>query len=470
MPAPHREAVRLTKHADAELARAGRLWRALERATVSSTRTLVFTHFPAAALTLGLAWLVWFRFDGAPRSTGAAAGVLLMFLVLPLSMRIALRTSMYGIPLGAFAALEQSLKSRGSAHECRWCGAPLSVNARAVFARCIYCGTDSLVLLDSRRRRVHVAEIATAKKHAAETLLLAEARSQEAELLSTSGVWLAGIAGVTGFIGCATVDPLGKLEAVLASIFFTTCFATGLLAWFTASSPHIMRQLGGTLEEALATRRGGGRGAKSREAVELLVWGIAVALIQTFAWVTFLYIDQPRAAGWLALTSLVPMLGWTLRALSRWKTGIGFVMNAELVEKVSEVPSRDVPRAAASAEPIERTLDVGRHRLYFLKAEHGGGLVVDDGWYVPAGPARAARTVLESSDHEYLLVGTEPSAEARSPRGLWIIDARSYRYHQLTTDSVPLETVEVHADGLRLPNAERVLRYDELSFIRCSRR
>jgi hypothetical protein len=68
-------------------------------------------------------------------------------------------------------------------------------------------------------------------------------------------------------------------------------------------------------------RYGAGRGAKSRPAVQLLVWGIAVALIQTFAWLTFLYIDQPRAAGWLALTSLVPMLGWTLRALSRWGTG-----------------------------------------------------------------------------------------------------------------------------------------------------
>lgn len=321
MPEPHREAVRLTKHADAELERAAKIWRALEQATVSSTRTLVLTHLPAAALTLGLAWLVWFRFDGSPRGAASVSGVLLIFLVLPLAMRIAVRASMYGIPLGALAALEQSLKSRGSAHECRWCGAPLSVKARAVFARCIYCGTDSLVLLDPRRRRVHVAEVTTAKKHAAETLALAGERSREAESISAGGVWLAGIAGVTGFIGCVAAESLGRLEPFLAVAFLGTCFATGLYAWFIASSPHIMRQLGGTLQEALMARYGAGRGAKSRPAVQLLVWGIAVALIQTFAWLAFLYVDHPRAAGWLALTSLVPMLGWTLRALSRWETG-----------------------------------------------------------------------------------------------------------------------------------------------------
>lgn len=470
MPESHREAVRLTKHADAELERAGRVWRALEQATLAPTRTLVFTHLPAAALALGLAWLAWFRFDDAPLSTVAATGVLLVFLVLPLSMRLAVRASMYGIPLGTLAAIEQSLKSRGNSHECRWCGAPLSVNPRAVFARCIYCGTDSLVLLDPRRRRIHVTEIATAKKHAAETLALAEERMQEAESLSTGGVWLAGIAGVTGFIGCVPADSFGRLEPFLAVAFFSTCFATGLYAWFIASSPHIMRKLGGTLKEALMARYGAGRGAASRQAVELLVWGIAVALLQTFSWVTFLYIDQPHAAVWLALASLAPMLGWTLRALSRWETGRPFAMNEELVENVYEGRSQEALRTAASADPIERTLDVGRHRLYFLKTEHGAGLVIDDGWYVPAGPARAARAIPESGDHDYLLVETEPAAEPRSPRGLWVVDARNYRYSQLTTDSVRLETVELYADGVRLPNVESVLRYDGLSFTRCSRR
>lgn len=140
------------------------------------------------------------------------------------------------------------------------------------------------------------------------------------------------------------------------------------------------------------------------------------------------------------------------------------------VARASFVPSREVLRAAASADPTERTLDVGRHRLYFLKAEHGGGLVIDDGWYVPAGPVRAAKAVPQSGDHDYLLVETEPSPETRSPRGLWLVDARNYRYSRVTTAGVPLEAVELRADGLRLPDAERVVRYDGLSFTRCARR
>jgi hypothetical protein len=104
----------------------------------------------------------------------------------------------------------------------------------------------------------------------------------------------------------------------LALAFFVSCLVTSLYAWWIAASPHIVRQLRGTLQEALASQHGG-RGAQSRPAVQLLVWGIAVSLLQLFSWFSFLFTDLPRAATWLAVASVVPLLGWLVRALTRWE-------------------------------------------------------------------------------------------------------------------------------------------------------
>jgi len=318
VPPQHREAVRLTKQADVELERAAQTWRSLERATLSAKRTLVVTHVPPAVLTLGLTWLALFGQEGAPFSTLTVAGLALVFATLPPSVLAAVRAAMYGIPAAKLEDIAQSLVSRGEAHECRRCGAPLGVEPRAVFARCIYCGTDSLVLLDQRRRRLHLQEVASGQKHAADTLRLMGVRSRETESLGVGGAWAAGITSVTGFVGCVALESVGGLRPLLALAFFVSFLVTSLYAWWIASSPHIVRQLRGTLQEALASRHGG-RGAQSRPAVQLLVWGIAVAVLQLFAWFSFLFTDLPRAAAWLAVSSVVPLVGWTIRALTRWE-------------------------------------------------------------------------------------------------------------------------------------------------------
>jgi DNA-directed RNA polymerase subunit RPC12/RpoP len=318
VPVQHRQAVRLTKQADAELQGAARMWRSLERATLSPKRTLLFTHLPAALVTLGLTWLSISPPQAAPFPVPTVVVLGLIFLALPASVLGSVRASMYGIPPAQLVTMARSLVSRGEKHECRRCGAPLDVADRAVFARCIYCGTDSLVLLDARRERAHVAEVANAKRHAAEALQLIGARARETESISVAGAWAAGIASLTGFVACVTVGSLEGLRSVLALAFFISSLVTALFAWFIASSPHIMRQLRGTLQEALASRHGG-RGAQSRPAVQLLVWGIAVSLLQVFAWFSFLFGDAPRVGSWLAGASAIPLVGWLLRALTPWE-------------------------------------------------------------------------------------------------------------------------------------------------------
>jgi uncharacterized Zn finger protein (UPF0148 family) len=323
VPPQHREAVRLTKQADVELERAARTWRSLERATLSAKRTLLLTHLPPAVLTLGLAWLALLGQKGAPFTTPTVAGLAVVFMTLPPSVLVAVRAAMYGIPAAKLENIAQGLVSRGEAtQECRRCGAPLSFEQRAVFARCIYCGTDSLVLLDQRRRRLHLAEVTAGQNHAADALRLMGVRTRETESLSLGGAWAAGITSVTGFVGCVALESVGGLRPVLALGFFISCLVTSLYAWWIASSPHITRQLRGTLQEALMSRHGG-RGAQSRPAVQLLVWGIAVSLLQLFAWFGFLFTDLPRGAAWLAVLSVVPLIGWVVRALTPWEQRSG---------------------------------------------------------------------------------------------------------------------------------------------------
>lgn len=318
VPIGHRDAVRLTKQADTELQRAAQIWRSLEFATLSPKRTLLLTHLPPALLTLGLAWLVASAPQPAPFAVPTVVGLTLVFLALPPSVLGSVRASMYGIPPAQLETLAASLVSRGAKHECRRCGAPLDVADRAVFARCIYCGTDSLVLLDARRKRAHVAEVAGAQRHAAEALRLMDERARETESISLVGAGAAGIASVTGFVACVTFESLEGLRSLLALAFFVSFLATALYAWFIASSPHIMRQLRGTLQEALASRHGG-RGAQSPPAVQLLVWGIAVSLLQMFAWFSFLFLDVPRVGSWFAGASAIPLVGWLIRALTPWE-------------------------------------------------------------------------------------------------------------------------------------------------------
>jgi hypothetical protein len=134
------------------------------------------------------------------------------------------------------------------------------------------------------------------------------------------------------------------------------------------------------------------------------------------------------------------------------------------------VPSPEARRAAAAANPSQRSLDVGAHRLFFLKPEHGGGFVIDDGWYVPVGEPRAAMAAPRSAAHDYLLVDTMSCALTRSSGGLCLVDARAYRYSRITRDPAPLHGVELTGEGLTISSTSPMLRYDTLTFTACERR
>jgi hypothetical protein len=139
------------------------------------------------------------------------------------------------------------------------------------------------------------------------------------------------------------------------------------------------------------------------------------------------------------------------------------------------VPTKAMLAAAAAAEPTERTLDLGRHRLHFLKAAHGGGVVIDDGWYVPAG--RALHAVL-APGQDYLVVKSE--ASERAPGGLYLVDARRHRWTRLALDdgrTPRLEQLELDDEGVWIPIVETSgklgrmhRRYAAETFAPCTRR
>jgi hypothetical protein len=113
VPPRHREAVRLTKLADAELERAAQTWRSLERATLSAKRALALTHLPPAVLTLGLAWLVVLGRAGAPLTTPTVAGLALLFTMLPPSVLVAVRAASV-VPLAGWLVRALTRWEKGS--------------------------------------------------------------------------------------------------------------------------------------------------------------------------------------------------------------------------------------------------------------------------------------------------------------------------------------------------------------------
>jgi hypothetical protein len=133
-------------------------------------------------------------------------------------------------------------------------------------------------------------------------------------------------------------------------------------------------------------------------------------------------------------------------------------------------PSAEQLRATAAATPVERHLDVGRHRLHFLKQEHGGGFVVDDGWYVPMGHGGTARSAPDLGP-DYLLVSTEACTELRGSKGgLCVVNAKDYSWAPLSSSPVALASVRAEVGELYLAGNETPLRLEALAFVRCKRR
>jgi hypothetical protein len=202
VPAAHRAAVSLTREARSELAHAMAEWRRFQRLTFSQTACLRLSRIPPitavagilAALAVAWAPYAWAAFsirrgapeaafDGWETAAGAVARPLLGLVLVALALEMPLVLYVFGRSLASARARELRLQltaSGGEKPSCRSCGAPLGIQAEDCFARCAYCGTDSLVALDAPRERELASQIRVAQRTAAEAVTAIAERAREA--------------------------------------------------------------------------------------------------------------------------------------------------------------------------------------------------------------------------------------------------------------------------------------------------
>jgi hypothetical protein len=205
---------------------------------------------------------------------------------------------------------------------------------------------------------------------------------------------------------------------------------------------------------------------------------------------------QRDRTDWVPVSGLTEPLVWRPSFLELARRGahasdsdpdrpITLIWNAltEIWTFLDRVLDRPSPEELRAKDPVQSTLDVGTHRLYLIKEHHAGGVVVDDGWYVPAGRVRKAVAI---GDPDYLIVASE-LADARS--ALFLVDPRNHRFAPVAHlardvfERIHLDKVEgAAADGFDLRLSPRAsgapesegeryrVRYGELRWTVCSRR
>jgi hypothetical protein len=195
VPPEYRRAVETTRQTDAERAAADALWRQFGARRVSLAPALVLMALPGLYLVIGLV-------IGAL----AAAGVLdvgvgprpLMAMVLwaPLPLVLAAAYASYWFVLEGRRqrhAMGVSLAALvGPTPGCRGCGAPLAVRAGDLHARCLYCGTESLVTPDAMSARAMRKDLEGAQLDAKQAVdTIAERRGRARFTLLGIGIMVA---------------------------------------------------------------------------------------------------------------------------------------------------------------------------------------------------------------------------------------------------------------------------------------
>ena len=160
VPAAHREAVRLLADSDAARRRAAAALARYEARTVPWSLVVVVALLPGAITAVGVVAATLFEFAGV--GGGVNVPVFLgEWVWIPLALAAWLTTLVFwyssylsGWVPGAKAALAaRPPAAAGAPPGCRMCGAPLMVLPGHTFARCIYCGADSLVVVDAIEAR-----------------------------------------------------------------------------------------------------------------------------------------------------------------------------------------------------------------------------------------------------------------------------------------------------------------------------
>jgi len=179
VPAAYREELRLARDLDETTRHAVAEWARLDRIKVPRWLFVVAASVPFLLMAGGFAILLTLRVVNLP-------WLVAIFVWLPLAPAALLASSvgMRNLLVSGAARIGVALAAISSASgelNCRQCGAPLSVEAGDVLARCLYCGAESIVRLDESQMQSLERNVGTAKQSLAQAM---SALSKHAELAS----------------------------------------------------------------------------------------------------------------------------------------------------------------------------------------------------------------------------------------------------------------------------------------------
>src|ERR1051325_10234161 len=193
VPEVYREELRLARDLDSATRQAAEQWLRLARVKVRRWWLVCAAAAPVALLAVGLMiFLIAFVLGVV-----SALPWLLVFVWLPLVpvQLLAANVAMKNVLVSgatnvgvAFAARPPS--APGEPPNCRQCGAPLSVQPDDVLVRCIFCGTESIVMLDKLALDNLRTRVTSAQSSLAEAMnaLTKHARLARVETLGRAGV------------------------------------------------------------------------------------------------------------------------------------------------------------------------------------------------------------------------------------------------------------------------------------------
>ena len=196
VPAAYREELRLARDLDQTTRRAIAEWARLDRIKVPRWWFIVAAGIPFLLITVGLAILLTVGMLKAVSIT-TLPWLIAIVVWLPLAPAAMLASSI-GIRnllvsgaarVGlAFAAIPSASESGGL--NCRQCGAPLTVEPNDILVRCLYCGTESIVRLDSSQLRSLKTNVGTAKMSLAQAMAALSKRAELASLETRGRVYI----------------------------------------------------------------------------------------------------------------------------------------------------------------------------------------------------------------------------------------------------------------------------------------
>jgi uncharacterized Zn finger protein (UPF0148 family) len=182
VPAAYREELRLKRDLDETTRRAITEWARLERIRVPRWWFVGAVSIPFLLLAGGLATLLTL----ALLKTSNLPLLIAVFVWLPLvpaalfASSIGMRNLLVSGAVRIGVAFAATPSASGELN-CRECGAPLTVQPGDILVRCLYCETESIVVLDAAQMRSLQTNAGTAKMSLAQAMA---ALSKHAELAS----------------------------------------------------------------------------------------------------------------------------------------------------------------------------------------------------------------------------------------------------------------------------------------------